>query len=157
MNTTHRPYHQGYPDAADKYGDFDQLLKDYPPPPEAVEWAKNALRELRDEVAQQAAAQAQPYRHILTVRPGEHRETETVYPASVDAEEREHRARLGDVLTPVYTRPATLVGLSDERIMHLWFAAEPNGGRPASWHYARSVERALAEANGMELIPKSGD
>lgn len=49
-----------------------------------------------------------------------------------------------------------LVGLSDERIMHLWFAAEPNGGRPASWHYARSVERALAEANGLTLVAPKG-
>lgn len=55
------------------------------------------------------------------------------------------------VAEPKITHPA-LVGLSDEQIMHLWFAAEPTeDGRPASWNYARAIERALAAANGMTL------
>lgn len=55
------------------------------------------------------------------------------------------------------TTPPALVGLSDAQIMHLWFAAEPTpDGRPASWNYARAVERAMAAANGMTLKEPAG-
>lgn len=55
-----------------------------------------------------------PYRHILTIRPGEAREVEVVYPAEVDAGEREHRERLGDKLTAVYAADPGREALADQ-------------------------------------------